>query len=130
MPQQTNRPRSDEEDEEEPLDNLVEDLGNPSFADEEEGPSRKPAAMLSFEQQKELLQMQLDNSKVLQQLQFERLRFTEENERARRSLEHQKLELEAQRLDLIRQGKITSPGAAGHKLDIATSLHLDRKSVV
>ncbi|CAL8375920.1 unnamed protein product [Arctogadus glacialis] len=68
--------------------------------------------MLSFEQQKELLQMQLDNSKVLHQLQFERLRFTEENERARRSLEHQKLELESQRLDLIRQGKITSPGAA------------------
>ncbi|XP_059907791.1 uncharacterized protein LOC132457555 [Gadus macrocephalus] len=80
--------------------------------------------MLSFEQQKELLQMQLDNSNVLQQLQFERLRFTEENERARRSLEHKKLGLEAQRLDLIRQGKITSPGAAGHKLDIATSLHL------
>ncbi|CAL8366299.1 unnamed protein product [Boreogadus saida] len=68
--------------------------------------------MLSFEQQKELLQMQLDNSKVLHQLQFERLRFTEENERARRSLEQQKLELESQRLDLIRQGKITSPGAA------------------
>ena len=50
------RPESDEEDEEEPLDDLVEDLGNPSFADEEEGPpSPKPAAMLSFEQQKELL---------------------------------------------------------------------------
>ena len=119
------RPESDEEDEEEPLDVSLEDLVNPSVADEEEGPpSPKPAAMLSFEQQKELLQMQLDNSKVLHQLQFERLRFTEENERARRSLEHQKLELEAQRLDLIRQGKITSPGAAGHKLDIATSLHL------
>ena len=42
----------------------------------------------------------------------------------RRSLEQQKLELVAQRLDLIRQGKITSPGAADPKLDIATSLRL------
>ena len=51
---------------------MVEDLGNPSVADEEEGPpSLKPAAMLSFEQQKELLQMQLDNSKVLHKLQLQ-----------------------------------------------------------
>ncbi|CAL8338195.1 unnamed protein product [Boreogadus saida] len=68
--------------------------------------------MLSFEQQKELLQMQLDNSKVLHQLQFERLRFTEENERARRSLEQQKLELESQRLYLIR------PGPAGSRMGV------------
>ena len=64
--------------------------------------------MLSFEQQKELLQMQLDNSRIRHQLQLERLRSSEENERAQSSLEHQKLEL----------------GRAGPKLDIATSLRL------
>ena len=121
------RPTSDEEDEEDSLEDSVGDLRDPSTPDDEEGPpSPKPAAAagLSFEQHKELLQMQLDNSKVLHQLQLERLRFSEENERARRSLELQKLELEAQRLDLIRQGKITSPGAAGPRLDIASSLRL------
>ena len=64
--------------------------------------------MLSFEQQKELLQMQLDNSRIRHQLQLERLRSSEENEGTQRSLEHQKLEL----------------GRAGPKLDIATSLRL------
>ena len=50
LPQQTNRPRSDEEDEEEPLDDSVEeDLRNPSVKDEEEdSPPPKPAAMLSW----------------------------------------------------------------------------------
>ena len=48
--------------------------------------------------------------------------FSEENERARRTFKLQKLDLEAQRLDLIRQGKIN--GAADPKLGrpIANSL--------
>ena len=71
-------------------------------------PPPKPAAMLTFEEQKDLLCMQIDCSKILHQLELERLQFSEENESAWRTLEQQKLELEAQCFDLIRQGKITT----------------------
>ena len=82
-----NRPTSDEEeDEEEPLDDSAEeDLRNPSVADEVgDPPPLNPAATPSFEQQKELLQMQLDDSRIRHRLRLERLHFSEEDEHARR----------------------------------------------
>ena len=69
-----NRPTSDEEeDEEEPLDDSAEeDLRNPSVADEVgDPPPLNPAATPSFEQQKELLQMQLDDSRIRHRLRLE-----------------------------------------------------------
>ena len=69
-----------------------EDDKEPPVWDEEENPlSPTPAGSLTFAEQKELLRIQLENGKLLHQMQLDRLRLSEEKERACRELEKQKL---------------------------------------
>lgn len=57
-----------------------EDDKVPSILDKEENPlSTTPAGSLSFAEQKELLRIQLENGKLLHQMQLDRLRLNEEN---------------------------------------------------
>lgn len=85
-------------------------------------PSSGHVENLTFAEQKELLLLQLENRKLEHQMHMDRLRLNEQSERAKRALEQQKLELEAERLDLIKHGRMS--GLGDSKFDISTSLRL------
>ncbi|KAL2094752.1 hypothetical protein ACEWY4_009471 [Coilia grayii] len=93
---------------------LIEALREQGVLLEEPGP--KPASVvehetvgLTFEQRRELLQLQIEQ---------EKLRWNSENSRI--ALEKAKLDLELRRLDLIKDGKL---GMGGSK-EVSSSLHL------
>lgn len=92
------------------------------YLSDEEGKnpqSPKTVGSLTFEEQKELLRLKMENVKLEHEMELDRLKLSEKNERARRQVEQQKLEIEALRLELVKQGKSVSADQ-----NIANSLRL------
>ena len=82
-----------------------------------------------FEQQKELLLLQLEKSRIDQETEIERRRFEQESERAKFEVERQKLEVERIRLQLIEEGKMSATALIGTEcFDVAKNVRLLPKS--
>ena len=79
-----------------------------------EPPGDFPPAGLTYEQQKELLLLQLDRDKM-----------DYDNELRRQALDREKLELERQRLKQIEEGRLGPPGPVGQdNVDVARNVRL------